>query len=151
MRDSMLSTVHFGHAGRDAMLRKASDVWWPRIHQERVEKAKGCPQCSQSGEKIKCLQRQKGFGKFLKLENPNDEISLDVGVHSKTQNLKNIYFGIGRQPIEVQMRWSSLSRQRIGLLNFCVSTYQKTVFLKELEPTPELYSRAKTIINVEGV
>ena len=32
MRENMLRAFHFGHAGRDAMLRKASDNWWPRIH-----------------------------------------------------------------------------------------------------------------------
>ena len=58
MRDNMLSAIHFGHAGRDAMLREAADVWWPRIHREIVEKAKSCQQCSQSGKNIKCLQSQ---------------------------------------------------------------------------------------------
>ena len=58
MRDNMLSAIHFGHAGRDAMLHEAADVWWPRIHREIVEKAKSCQQCSQSGKNIKCLQSQ---------------------------------------------------------------------------------------------
>ena len=40
MRENMLWAIHFSHAGRDAMLRKASDVWWPRIHREIVEKAR---------------------------------------------------------------------------------------------------------------
>ena len=40
MRENVLRAIHFGHAGRDAMLREASDVWWPRIHREIVEKAR---------------------------------------------------------------------------------------------------------------
>ena len=42
MRENVLRSKHFGHAGRDAMLREASDVWWPRIHREIVEKAQKC-------------------------------------------------------------------------------------------------------------
>ena len=74
MRDNMLSAIHFGHAGRDAMLREASEVWWPRIHREIIEKAKRCPQGSQAGKNIKCLETQKEFGNLPKSENPNDEI-----------------------------------------------------------------------------
>ena len=38
MRENMLWAIHFAHTGRDAMLREASDVWWPRIHRENIEK-----------------------------------------------------------------------------------------------------------------
>ena len=27
MRDNMLTAIHFGHAGRDAVLREAAEVW----------------------------------------------------------------------------------------------------------------------------
>ena len=37
MRDNMLSAIHFGHAGRDAILREADDNWWPRIQRESAE------------------------------------------------------------------------------------------------------------------
>ena len=84
MRDNMLSAIHFGHAGRDAMLREAADVWWPRIHREIVEKAKNCQQCSQSGKNLKCLQSQNGFWKLTNPEVPNAKISLDfAGLKTK--------------------------------------------------------------------
>ena len=30
---------------RCAMLREASDVWWPRIHREKEGKPKNCAEC----------------------------------------------------------------------------------------------------------
>ena len=77
MRENVLRAIHFGHAGRDAMLREASDVWWPRIHREIVEKARNCAECQKAGKNLKCKSSQKEFGKIAEAKNPNDEISLD--------------------------------------------------------------------------
>ena len=44
MQENMMNAIHFGHAGRDAMLSDAADVWWPKIHREIIEKASNCPQ-----------------------------------------------------------------------------------------------------------
>ena len=54
MRENVLRAIHFGHAGRDAMLREASDIWWLRVHRELMEKAKSCSQCQQTGKNLKC-------------------------------------------------------------------------------------------------
>ena len=40
MRENLLRAIHFGHAGRDAMLKEAADIWWPHGHREVVQKAK---------------------------------------------------------------------------------------------------------------
>ena len=77
MRGNVLRAIHFGHTGRDAMLREASDVWWPRIHREIIEKAKSCVECQNAGKNLKCLKSQKDFGKLPEVNQPNDEISLD--------------------------------------------------------------------------
>ena len=69
--------IHFGHAGGDAMLQEASDVWWPRIHREIVEKAKNCAECQTVGNSFKCVKSLKEFEKIPEAKNPNDEISLD--------------------------------------------------------------------------
>ena len=42
MRDNIVCAIHYGHAGRDAMLREASDIWCPKVHREIVEKAQNC-------------------------------------------------------------------------------------------------------------
>ena len=42
MRENALWTIHFGHAVSVVMLRGASDVWWPLILRETLEKAKSC-------------------------------------------------------------------------------------------------------------
>ena len=52
MRENVLRAIHFGHAGRHAMLREASDVWWPRIHREIVEKARNCAECQKAGKNV---------------------------------------------------------------------------------------------------
>ena len=39
MRENVLRAIHFGHAGRDAMLKEAADIWWPRVHRDV---ASGC-------------------------------------------------------------------------------------------------------------
>ena len=30
MQENMMNAIHFGHPGRNAMLRDAADVWWPQ-------------------------------------------------------------------------------------------------------------------------
>ena len=77
MRENMLNAIHFGHAGRDAMLREAADVWWPRINREIIEKANNCQECSKAGKNIKCLKTQNEYGKLPIAEIPNDEISIN--------------------------------------------------------------------------
>ena len=58
MRENMLTAIHFGHAGRDAMLRDAADVWWPRIHKEIVEKANNWAECIRADKNTECLKGQ---------------------------------------------------------------------------------------------
>ena len=69
MRENILTAVYFGNAGRDSLLREASDVWWPRVHREIVEKAQNCPECQQAGKNLKCIKTQKEIGKLQEMEN----------------------------------------------------------------------------------
>ena len=62
MQENMMNAIHFGHPGREAMLRDAADVWWPKIHREIIEKASNCPQCRLEGKNLKCVKSQKEFG-----------------------------------------------------------------------------------------
>ena len=82
----MLNAIHIGHTGRDAMLREAADVWWPRINREIIEKANNCQGCSKAGKNIKCLKTQNEYGKLPNAGNPNDEISIDFA--GRFQNAK---------------------------------------------------------------
>ena len=77
MRGNVLRAIHFGHAGRDAMLREASDVWWPRIHRKSVKKARNCSEFEKPSKNLKCVKSQKEFRKIPEAKSPNDEISLD--------------------------------------------------------------------------
>ena len=58
LKENMLTAIHFGHTGSDAMLREAANVWSPRIHREIVEKVNNCPECIKAGKNIKCLKSQ---------------------------------------------------------------------------------------------
>ena len=77
MRENLLRAIHFGHAGRDAKLKEAADVWWPRIHREIVEKAQKCTECLKAGKNLKCIKSQNEFGKLPETNEPNEEISID--------------------------------------------------------------------------
>ena len=57
MRENLLRAIHFDHAGRDAMLREAADVWWARIHRDVVEKVQKC-KCLKAGKNLKCIKYQ---------------------------------------------------------------------------------------------
>ena len=69
MRDNMLTAIHFGHTGRDAVLREAANVWWPRNHREIVEKANNYPECIRACKSIKFNKNQKSSERYLRLIN----------------------------------------------------------------------------------
>ena len=77
LRASIMSSVHYGHPGRDTMLRYISDIWWPKIHREVINTAKCCEQCSLAGKNVKPLKRQNQFGEIPKSVEPNEEIAWD--------------------------------------------------------------------------
>ena len=55
----MLTAIHFGHTGKDALLREVADVWWPKIHREIAEKANNCTEYIKAGKNLKCIKSQK--------------------------------------------------------------------------------------------
>ena len=77
LRDALFRSLHWGHPGRDAMLREAADIWWPGLYKEIVWLANVCPECGKSGKNIKPILRKKQFGKLEEPENVNDEVALD--------------------------------------------------------------------------
>ena len=77
LRSSIMSSIHYGHPGRDTMLRYVADIWWPKIHREVINTAKCCEQCSEAGKNVKTLSKQSQFGEIPKSKEPNEEIALD--------------------------------------------------------------------------
>ena len=77
MRENLLRAISSDHAGRDARLRGAADVWWPRIHWELFEKAQKCTECLEAGKNLKCIKSQNEFGKLPETNEPDEDISLD--------------------------------------------------------------------------
>ena len=91
MRENVLRAIHSGHAGRDEMLREASDFWWPRVHREIVEKAKTCTECQHAGKNLKCVKSQNEFRKLPETHKPNEEIALDFAGPFQNANQKKKY------------------------------------------------------------
>ena len=60
----MIRAIHFAHAGRDAVLREASDVWWPRIYREVIEKTKSCRECRLACDNLKSMKSRNKFWKI---------------------------------------------------------------------------------------
>ena len=102
IRENILRAIHYGHAGRDSMLREASDIWWPRIHREIVEKARNCRECQIAGKNLKCLKSQNEFGKIPEASEPNEEISLDFAGSFQNVNGKKIYLLVS---VDNNSRW----------------------------------------------
>ena len=55
------NSLHWGHPGRDQMLRQITDIWWPRIHRDITLLTQMCPECQNAGKSIKPVLSQKQF------------------------------------------------------------------------------------------
>ena len=64
LRASFMSSIHYGHPGRDTKLRYISDIWWSKTHRAMVTTAKCCDQCNLAGKNIEPLPEQKQFRKI---------------------------------------------------------------------------------------
>ena len=91
MRENVLRAIHFGHAGRDSMLREVADFWWGRNHREIVEKARNCQECQLAGKNLKCLKSRNEFGKITEATEPNKEIALQFAGPFQNGNTKKRY------------------------------------------------------------
>ena len=97
MRAMIMCSLHYGHPGRDAMLRMITDIWWPRIHREVLDQARLCEQCLQSGRNLKCMLKQSQIGKITEGNEKNQEVSLDfAGPFQNAKKGKKIFTTIKR-------------------------------------------------------
>ena len=77
LRPIILSSLHYGHPGRDSMLATLANVWWPRLHLEVVGIAQTCQQCKTSGKNIKTVLRQKQVCQLPNCNETNEEKAID--------------------------------------------------------------------------
>ena len=149
MRENMLRAIHFGHAGRDAMLREASDNWWSRIHREIIENARNCNECRLAGKNLKCMKSQTEFGKLPAANQPNKEISLVIAGPFHNANLEKKYFLVS---VDNHSGWPDalflLNPTTDKVIEFLLEYIAKNgIPKKKSEPTPEQHLRAKNSIN----
>ena len=77
MRQRIMSSLHYGHPGRDAMLSMVAGIWWPRIHREVNDQARLGENCLQAGKNLKCVLSQTGNGKIPVAKEKKEEIVID--------------------------------------------------------------------------
>ena len=77
LRPIILRSLHYGHPGRDSMLATVSNVWWPRLHREKVGIAQTCQQCKTAGKNTNPILRQSQIGKIPVSLEKNQEIAID--------------------------------------------------------------------------
>ena len=77
LQSPIKNSLHWGHPGRDQMLRQITDIWWPRIHRDITLLTQMCPECQNAGKSIKPVLSQKQFGKIPTPKTINEEIAID--------------------------------------------------------------------------
>ena len=58
LQTPLKNSLHWGHPGRDQMLRQIEDIWWPKIHRDITLLASSCTECQNAGKSIKLLLKQ---------------------------------------------------------------------------------------------
>jgi len=71
------NSLHWGHPGRDQMLRQITDIWWPKIHRDITLLASSCKECQNAGKSIKTLLKQKEIEKLEVPKEINEEIAIN--------------------------------------------------------------------------
>ena len=64
LREKLLDTLHFGHAGTSKMTAEAKIFWWPNINKDIEEKVKNCIACLSSGKNLIYQIPKNGTGKL---------------------------------------------------------------------------------------
>ena len=88
LREKLLDTLHFGHAGTTKMIAGAKIFWWPNINKDIEEKVKNCIACLSSGKNLKYQIPKNENGKLKILTEPGQEIQIDITgkLHNKKLN-----------------------------------------------------------------
>ena len=77
LQNPIKNSLHWGHPGRDQMLRQITDIWWPRILRDITLLTQSCPECQNEGKSEKLILSQKQFGKITTPKTINEEIAID--------------------------------------------------------------------------
>ena len=77
LQSPIKNSLHWGHPGRDQMLRQITEIWWPCIHRDISLLTQSCSECQNVGESVKPILSQKQFGKISTPKTINEEIAID--------------------------------------------------------------------------
>ena len=84
-------SLHWGHPGRDQMLRQISDIMWPKIDRKITLLTKTCHEFQETGKSIKPILKEKQFRKFPVSDKINDEIAIDFAGPFKLARISKRY------------------------------------------------------------
>ena len=75
----MLHRLHEAHPGRFALKSLATQyIWWPKIYREIQVHGENCIKCVKAGKNLKHLSNHNNLGKLPTVEEPNQEMELDL-------------------------------------------------------------------------
>ena len=77
LRNKLLDTLHFGHAGSTKMLAESKIFWWLNMCKEIEDKIKNCVACMASGKNLNYQLPKNNFGKLKTLTEPGQEVQID--------------------------------------------------------------------------
>ena len=77
LQSPIKNSPHWGHRGRDQMLRQITVIWWPRIHRDINLLTQSCPECQNAGKSVKPILSQKQFGKIPTPKTINEDIAIE--------------------------------------------------------------------------
>ena len=78
LKQLVIDSLHQRHPGQLGMLRLADLNWFPCNHHDVTYIAQSCPDCIKTGKNLKAIQSKSQLVTLLKLNEPNEEIQLDL-------------------------------------------------------------------------
>ena len=77
LQDAILQRLHEDHSGSQAMLDRASNIWWPHMRQSIKYLASNCDDCSYVGKNLKPLLPHSQVGSLAHPTRANEILELD--------------------------------------------------------------------------
>ena len=74
----VIDAIQQTHPGQASMLSLGNLIWFPCIHRTLTSNAQACEECTKPGKNLKPLMSKKHLGKLPTLEEPNEELQMDL-------------------------------------------------------------------------
>ena len=92
LKQLVIDAIHQTHPGQAGMLSLGNLICFPCIHRSLTSKAHTCEECTKQGKNIKPLISKQNLGKFPPLEEPNEELQMDLAGLMPFRNHTDNYY-----------------------------------------------------------